>query len=191
MAGGSTRQEGEDRIGFLARVRNKVLEPLWWPQNITKQQVTQPGDGQVIYSSFSDNITTTTLSSGSSSGGRRHSKQWLFKADKVVFLNDVYFCAQHVHRLLAHEGVNLACGLDHYLARTAQKLPVSWRMDVRGLQVCHATRPTAPPFVSVTSPCSGTALSNLANDCVASVAWLGNPKALSPSAYCDDHYGVA
>lgn len=146
MTGGSTRQEGEDRIGFLARVRNKVLEPLWWPQNIAKQQIMQPGDGQTIYSSFSDNITTNPFSSGGS-----HSKQWFFRADKVVFLNDVYFCAQHVHRLLAHEGVNLACGLDHYQARTAQKFPVSWHMDVRGLQVCHATQVTAVSCISMTS----------------------------------------
>ena len=34
---------------------------------------------------------------------------WL--ADKIVFLNDVYFCARDVIRLLLHN-VDMACGMD-------------------------------------------------------------------------------
>ena len=162
VTGGSTRHEEEDRIQFLARVRNEALEPLWWPQNISRHDVMQPADSQTIYSSFPDHITNTTLSSSSthgsthgSSSSSAHSKHWFFAADKVVFLNDVYFCAQHVHRLLAHEGVNLACGLDHYQARVAQKFPESWRMNIRGFQVCHAMPMPMIPFVSLimTSTC--------------------------------------
>jgi Cryptococcal mannosyltransferase 1 len=38
----------------------------------------------------------------------------------VVFLNDVFACAGDVARLLAHEGVHLACGLDFDRPRIAQ-----------------------------------------------------------------------
>ena len=37
-------------------------------------------------------------------------KPW--KADKVVFFNDVWLCASDIIRLLSHRDVNLACGMD-------------------------------------------------------------------------------
>ena len=35
----------------------------------------------------------------------------MWPADRVVFLNDVYFCARDALRLLQHEG-DMVCGLD-------------------------------------------------------------------------------
>ncbi len=61
---------------------------------------------------------------------------FVFKADKVVFLNDVYFCAQHIHRLLAHEEANLACGLDYYQVATAKHIPYVLRKGMWEFQVC-------------------------------------------------------
>jgi len=55
----------------------------------------------------------------------------------VVFLNDVYFCAQHIHRLLAHEEANLACGLDYYQVSTAKHIPKALRRGIWGFQVCR------------------------------------------------------
>ena len=148
MTGGSTPEEGEERIPFLARVRNKVLEPLWWPSHIGKDDVVQQDANQAsshsrIHSSItsrniSNRSSSRNISSSSSSSTAIDADSWHFKADKVVFLNDVYFCAQHVQRLLAHEGVNLACGLDYYQIQTAHKIPASWRTDVWGLQVSCA-----------------------------------------------------
>ena len=42
--------------------------------------------------------------------GRSKSKP-MWPADRVVFLNDVYFCARDAVRLLQHEG-DMVCGLD-------------------------------------------------------------------------------
>lgn len=39
----------------------------------------------------------------------RAEKVW--PADRVVFMNDVYFCARDVVRLLLH-GADMACGMD-------------------------------------------------------------------------------
>ena len=62
-AGGLTRAEGQDRIDFLAQVRNAALEPLW-------REAGHNG------------------SAWGAEGG--------FKADRIVFINDVYFCARDV-----------------------------------------------------------------------------------------------
>lgn len=35
-----------------------------------------------------------------------------WQADRLLFLNDVYFCAQDTIRLLQHTDVDLACGMD-------------------------------------------------------------------------------
>ena len=86
-AGGLTRAEGQDRIDFLAQVRNAALEPLW----------RGAGNG----------------SAWGAEGG--------FKADRVVFLNDVYFCARDV----------VSPPLCHMLASLASPAPGSW-----GLWVC-------------------------------------------------------
>ena len=48
----------------------------------------------------------------------------VWAAERVVFLNDVYFCARDVVRLLSHEA-DIACGLDFdRLALHAAPLPV-------------------------------------------------------------------
>lgn len=182
--GASTKSADEGRIPFLARVRNKVLEPLQWPKHVTREEIQEPEDiqssssGTIVYTSIPgkpvgkpDSLSNSSVyssvprsSSGndrtsnndhngsssnhssskhsssssisSSSSSRLDSDRWLFRADKVVFLNDVYFCAQHIHRLLAHEGINLACGLDYYRAKNYLKLPASWRVNMWGMQVC-------------------------------------------------------
>lgn len=61
-AGGLTRAEGQDRIDFLAQVRNAALEPLW------REAVNGSAWG--------------------AEGG--------FKADRIAFINDVYFCARDI-----------------------------------------------------------------------------------------------
>ena len=64
FAGGLTRAEGQDRIEFLAQVRNAAVEPLW----------------------------------KESSNGSAYGAEGGFKADRLVFINDVYFCARDVVR---------------------------------------------------------------------------------------------
>eukprot|EP00803_Ostreobium_quekettii_P009670 evm.model.scf_943.3 EVM.evm.TU.scf_943.3 scf_943:37794-39458(+) len=67
MNGAEVRQQGQERLDFLSRVRNRALEPLWSPPV-----------------------------------GR-----W----DKIVFINDVFFCAQDIIRLLQHDA-DIVCGMD-------------------------------------------------------------------------------
>ena len=71
-AGGLTRKAGQDRIEFLAEVRNRALQPLW-----------QGEEGAAVGGS----------QNRSSSGGAG------FRADRIVFINDVYFCARDVVRI--------------------------------------------------------------------------------------------
>ncbi|KAL0019036.1 hypothetical protein WJX77_006792 [Trebouxia sp. C0004] len=152
--GGVTRQDNEQRIDFLARVRNKALEPLHWHQNYSINGSDHISHGQSssssshtylhsnIRSSSSSSSEANDNSSNSSSNGAGNTAtttdydgdQFVFKADKVVFLNDVYFCAQHIHRLLAHEEANLACGLDYCQISTAKHIPKALRKGMWGLQ---------------------------------------------------------
>ena len=68
-------------------------------------------------------------------GSRRSQKMWL--ADKIVFLNDVYFCARDVIRLLLHN-VDMACGMD-FDRRKLDQVPVQVNSTVY-----WAFKPAAP-----------------------------------------------
>ena len=79
ISGGTiVRGEEEGRIEFLAKVRNKALEPLWNLEDMSSEQARGVG-------------------------------HW--RADRIIFMNDVFFCAKDVVRLLLHE-VDMACALD-------------------------------------------------------------------------------
>jgi alpha-1,3-mannosyltransferase len=65
-SGPLVRAAGEDRIAFLAKVRNAVLQPL-------------------VHGAF--------------------------RAEHVAFINDVFFCAEDIERLAAHDA-DIACGMD-------------------------------------------------------------------------------
>ncbi|DBA84575.1 TPA: hypothetical protein ACH3X2_006155 [Trebouxia sp. C0005] len=165
--GGVTRQDNEQRIDFLARVRNKALEPMHWRENCSNNGSNHMSQGQSSSSTSSSHTyfhsNTKSSSSGSSSSSSSSSSNsskfsgnssnsssscgsdsattadydgdhFVFKANKVVFLNDVYFCAQHIHRLLAHEEANLACGLDYYQVSAAKHIPKALLRGIWGLQ---------------------------------------------------------
>ena len=93
MQGGLTRGEGQDRIDFLADVRNLALRPLW----------REPGAGR-------------SQNSSESAG---------FQADRIVFINDVYFCVRDVVR-----------------ARLAESLcsVVDISLSAAGVRTCNALR---------------------------------------------------
>lgn len=80
--GGLIRGRSENRIGFLAKVRNAVLDPF-----------IRRGPSQGLSESSDTSLTT----------------HW--DVDKVVFVNDVFFCAHHIFRLARHDA-DIACGLD-------------------------------------------------------------------------------
>ena len=72
----------QNRIGFLAKVRNAVLDPV---------------------------VLRAALQYGLETSDNRWSTSW--NIGKVVFVNDVYFCAQHIFRLAKLDG-DIVCGLD-------------------------------------------------------------------------------
>lgn len=86
VGGPLQRAHGQDRIQFLASVRNAVLEPLL-PSSA-------PGDG-------------TPGHIAQASCGPHGCPA----ASRVVLLNDVYFCASDVLRLLQYDA-DIACGMD-------------------------------------------------------------------------------
>lgn len=93
ILGGSSFTKPEDvaRTYFLAQVRNFALEPLW-------------GGSAAL---------TTNCTVVSNSGDPT------VLADRVVFINDVYWCVKHVLRLLAYDA-DLACGMDYYVLDVLQ-----------------------------------------------------------------------
>ncbi|KAL6764617.1 cryptococcal mannosyltransferase 1-domain-containing protein [Haematococcus lacustris] len=90
--GALVRGEDEARIPFLARVRNEALLPL---RNATVYHTALARVGRVARSAAPD----------------VRSPDFGFPADRIIFINDVFFCWQDVLRLLLH-GADLACGLD-------------------------------------------------------------------------------
>ena len=61
----------------------------------------------------------------------------VWAAERVVFLNDVYFCARDVVRLLNHDA-DMACGLDFDRLKLVDATP-----KVQGLQ-CYAIADVMP-----------------------------------------------
>jgi alpha-1,3-mannosyltransferase len=101
VGGNLTRQPEQDRIDFLAQVRNAALEPLWL----------ETGSEEVA-----------GLAPWYNSRSRGLQSQVLWPADKVIFLNDVYFCARDAVRLLLHDA-DMACGMD-FDRKTLDQVPV-------------------------------------------------------------------
>eukprot|EP00884_Botryococcus_braunii_P015546 jgi/Botrbrau1/2675/Bobra.0203s0021.2 len=99
VGGRLTRAPNQNRIDFLAEARNRALEPLWLNTSFPGEggSAMPRGKGEGSSWSFQDN-----------SGSRSRP---LWEADKLIFLNDVYFCARDIVRLLQHD-VDMACGLD-------------------------------------------------------------------------------
>lgn len=113
--GNLTREPDQDRIDFLAQVRNAALEPLWLK------------------------VTSESGRSNTWFDPKGPSSEVLWPADKVIFLNDVYFCARDAVRLLLHDA-DMACGMDFDRRKLDQ---VS--LGVRSI------KPTFPPHVLTTS----------------------------------------
>ncbi|KAL3140543.1 hypothetical protein ABBQ32_005123 [Trebouxia sp. C0010 RCD-2024] len=91
IGGSLTRGEHQDRIDFLAQARNHALQPLW----LSTAQSASMGAREVV---------GEVLPAKSSAHA-------VWQAEHVVFLNDVYFCAQDVLRLLQHNA-DIVCGMD-------------------------------------------------------------------------------
>ena len=91
-AGGSlTRAEQQDRIDFLAQARNRALEPLWLTAVHSDPSANVKGSSANYWAGNAH----IKASESFASKDRAHP---LWQAQKVVFLNDVYFCAQDVLR---------------------------------------------------------------------------------------------
>lgn len=56
-------------------------------------------------------LTAWGLPSGAGGGGRGAKSKPMWPAERIVFLNDVFFCARDVVRLLQHDG-DMVCGMD-------------------------------------------------------------------------------
>ena len=104
-AGGSlTRAKDQERIEFLASARNRALEPLWLNSSLASStSLLLPHEVELL----DRRLSAWGLPGG---GGRRSSKP-MWPAERVVFLNDVYFCARDVVRLLQHDA-DMVCGMD-------------------------------------------------------------------------------
>ena len=70
---------------------------------------------------------------------------------KIIFANDVFFCAQHVKRLLLHDA-NMACGMD--FAETHSE----------GMPGTHWVKPygNEGPYMTVSAPLVAVCLSTVA-----------------------------
>ena len=75
----------QDRIDFLAQLRNRALEPLWLGAEATSES--SDGHGALHKGASSWEFFTT-----------KDKSRTMWPAEKVVFLNDVFFCARDVFR---------------------------------------------------------------------------------------------
>ena len=80
------RGKDQDRIDFLAQARNRALEPLWLSVEALSD-ATAAGDVDLARELPHWDLFPI-----------RDAAHTMWHAHKVVFLNDVYFCAQDVFR---------------------------------------------------------------------------------------------
>ncbi|GLI71588.1 hypothetical protein VaNZ11_016825 [Volvox africanus] len=108
---------GDERIRFLADLRNAVLEPLLEPP---PQKPCATGGNDCVYANSSSsgyssggggNAGSSNARNSSNSGDDIESHDHL-AMDRVVFINDVFFCPADVRRLLRYDSADVACGLD-------------------------------------------------------------------------------
>ncbi|QDZ18543.1 alpha-1,3-mannosyltransferase CMT1 [Chloropicon primus] len=115
----------QNRIEFLSRMRNKVLEPLgvldeqgeWRTQAVKvddfRQSTAEWFWSQVRGSKPKQPEGGKTQLSYDLSDLARDSEGTPTSFDNIVFINDVYFCVRDVLHLLEH-GADMACGIDFY-----------------------------------------------------------------------------
>lgn len=125
VAGGQLlRGEQDDRIGFLAGVRNAALAPLWglqhaaapapsparlhtrWAAALRRRVGGGGGLDEEGGSGEGSRSNSSMLLSGSASAAASFGLP-----SHVVFVNDVFFCAGDIARLIAG-GADMMCGLD-------------------------------------------------------------------------------
>ena len=177
VAGGKLeRRQGQDRIEFLAEARNRALQPLWSEEG-TRREVFggegEEGEGGMNEDeersfSFDGNETDAEIVAFSSKprktrkdsettrrSGAAASASGGWPATRVLFLNDVFFCASDALRLLAHvdpsagpeEGrVDLSCGLDFDRPRL-QDAPLDEQIDLWVSRLARRWRPFPPFFL--------------------------------------------
>lgn len=154
MGGGAPFTPGKpetgNRIAFLARLRNAVLDPLLEQaeeaarkKHVGDSKIRGSGGGGGIIDEGTDRLDEAGIAGGSPSDGGRGGRgagimtegMVLHGGDdddhkagaggngsaasqrkeayaKVVFLNDVAFCAGDVVQLLTHDAAHVACGYD-------------------------------------------------------------------------------
>ena len=118
------RVQGQHRIDFMARVRNKALEPL--------AVIASHQDNLGYFLEDFSNVSTlpdydasqlgkSKVETNSERLGASYSESSAFY-DRIVFLNDVFFCSQDIIRLLQHE-VDMVCGMDYDFLDKKAKAP--------------------------------------------------------------------
>ncbi|WIA15600.1 hypothetical protein OEZ85_002227 [Tetradesmus obliquus] len=130
------RSKGQERIDFLAQLRNIALAPL--------------------YNHYASSYTRSNRRSGSPASAKDSSngKTELPAApgtvpwdpDYVVFINDVYFCWSMVLRLMNYRA-DITCGMDFWQKNDATtSLPTD--LKVKG----HQPKPVLPPEYRLEAP---------------------------------------
>lgn len=130
-AGG--RLQGQHRIDFMATIRNKALEPLGVFAGYERNLLRHDGSGQDTFAPPRTRVPTIPPTGGGT-------------FDRVVFLNDVFFCARDIVRLLVHNA-DVACGMDYdlnvpymraWLEREPQFYDTWVARDMEGRQLAKA-----------------------------------------------------
>ncbi|KAG2482490.1 hypothetical protein HYH03_018595 [Edaphochlamys debaryana] len=136
-----TALTGNARIRLLASLRNAALQPL-----------SRGGAGQFASAAAAAAANCSSRGSGGGGGacggggmavaageqaeaaeGEAGDPTHIGPGGRVIFLNDVYFCAADVRRLLSYDSADLACGLDWVKSR----LWLLSEAERRGVMAAH------------------------------------------------------
>ena len=74
-----------------------------------------------------------------------------WRADRLVFVNDVYFCARDVARLLQHGGADVACAMDFLAYKGPPSTADVHPYGIDGPPLSVRAAPSPPPWL-VRSP---------------------------------------
>ncbi|BDA47686.1 probable alpha-1,3-mannosyltransferase CMT1 [Coccomyxa sp. Obi] len=133
-----------DGTGAWLNLFEALLRILEVPHHIETGGIERPvGMDRIYHLAHMRNLATTKMRQGL----KGELPQW--HADRLVFINDVYFCARDAVRLLQHVSADLACSMDFLQWKDPPSTVDVYPYGVDGPPLSVVTDPTQLQFYDV------------------------------------------